>query len=348
MRLNTLVIGYEPVQGSALDPEKIWEYQNINYSNDGKCAVIMNNLFRVGVRLEGSDDPCFIKYNDDFKYLAVLPRYMNRKVYSDAWTCSMNIKSNIKDYDTMELYMTPSTFSPTIRLTTSDRAETLVSILINTDAYQLVTYSSYYKSSIKTTMHLPATVNGRRNSSVGCIIGFPNQLISKDCDIPVFELILKSRTTGDISNLNIYSDSNGEITVVKLPTTEDLRYRVASILNGRRSEKDASDNFRVQSREIITSLILTTEHSDIPLKISPKADKYKQVVSIPEDLLLLNDTDKIIKYIDSKIPKMKSGRYKACTLVGNLFVPIELIRHLRLLYVFKYDGSDIITCIKSP
>lgn len=354
MKLNTLVIGYLPMEGTAVDPAHIWEMQNAKFS-DREAVIVMNNLFKVGVRFEGYKDEenngYLISYNNDFRYLAsVNPRMSNNNkvIYSDAWVCSMDLKSSINDYDTLEMFPTPSSYTPSIALTTVEKSETLISICINTDAYQLVKYFSYQKSTIKTTMHLRETVPGRRNSAVGCIVGFPNNIISSEYDDSIFRLILKSRATGEIYDLNIYSDNNGDITVARFPVNGDSRRMVSELLRRRRSNSEASDNFKAESRDIETSLILVPEHNDIPLRLSTRADKYKCVIEVPDDLILTNDDDKLIKYLSEKLPKKTKGRFKACTLVGRLLLPLEVVQHFRWLYVFKYGGDDIITCIKSP
>ena len=358
MKLNTIVIGYKPVANTAVDPSNIWEMQEIT-CNNRKRRIMMNNLFQVGVRFEGykNDDEMIgkgydISYNNDFRYLSAvnskMDQYTKKVISSDIWSCSMNLTSTIHDYDTLEMFSTPSSFSPSIKVTTKERSETLISILINTDAYQMIKYFSYQKSSIKTTMHLPETAPGRRNSAVGCIMGYPNTIISSEYDDAVFRLIIKSRTTGEVYDLNIYSDNNGGISVANYTPNREEKRCINEILRRRRTDKWASDNFRVESREIETSLILIPEHNDIPLRISTKADRYKCVIEVPDDLLLTNDADKLIQYIDARLPKDKPGRFKACTLVGRLFLPLQTVRHFRWLYVFKYDGDDIITCIKSP
>lgn len=358
MRLDTLVIGYTPMENTPVDPRHIWDIEEIEFSGK-KNKVAMNNLFKVGIRFDGykNDDNTTgngydITYNNDFKWISsingVFSTYDNKVISADAWICSMNLKSSVGDYDTMEMYVTPSSFSPSIKVTSADKAETLISILINTNAYQLIKYFSYQKSSIRTTMHLHETVYGRRNSAVGCVISYPNSIINSEYDDMIFRLVLKSRSTGELLDVVIYSDANGEISVVKYPVTQEEKRTIYGLLRSRRTDKDASDNFRVESRDVETSLVLVPEHNDIPLRMSHKADKFKCVIEVPDGLLLTNDSSKIIKYIDDKLPKNKMRRFKACTLVGRLFLPLDVVRHFRWLYVFKYDGDDLITCIKSP
>nr|DAK89072.1 MAG TPA: hypothetical protein [Caudoviricetes sp.] len=354
MKLNTLVIGYLPIEGTAVDPKHIWEMQSLPFG-DGKCMVVMNNLFKVGIRFEGypteENQGYMISNNNDFRYLASVNPKMTEKnelIYSDGWICSMDLKSSINDYDTLEMFPTPSSYSPSIALTTTEKSETLISICINTDAYQLIKYSSYERSTIKTTMHLKETVPGRRNSAVGCIVGFRENELAPEYDDPIFRLVLKSRSTGELYDLNIYSDNNGEITVAKIPVDMDAIKSVNARLRRRRTNTEASDNFRAESRDIETSLVLVPEHNDIPLRLSNRADKYSCVIEVPDDLILTNDDNKLIKYLSEKLPKDKKGRFKACTLVGRLLLPLEVVQHFRWLYVFRYDGDNVITCIKSP
>lgn len=360
MKLNTLVLGYEPMENTAVDPSKVWELQQIKF-NDKFAYVIMNNIFKIGMRLDGYKNDrnvvgkgYSVSYNNDFMYLNLEDSMSygsssyHKSNRRNSWKCSTDIKTDNAKYDTMRMYPTPYSFSPTVAVATEDNAETLLSILINTNVYQLVKYHSYSKTAIKTTMHLPETVNGWRNSAVGCVLSFPNSIISLEYDSLIFNMILKVRRTGEIMNLIIYSDHNGEIMVVRMPTTVEIKTYVTDLLRSRRSDKTASDNFRVESRDIETSLILIPEHNDIELRLSSMANKHSTVIEVPDDLLLSNDDNKIIKYLDSKLPKNKPGKFKAVTLVGRLFLPIQVVRHFRWLYVFKFDGSDIITCIKSP
>lgn len=320
-------------------------------------------IFNVAVHPENGTNESLIK--SDFKFTREGIKYNNKYLSNDILGQRLRIdkyidtdsedvlKSEAEDKLTLYSYKTYNvlenvttdvvlnnrSLNPLLLKTKTANNYELMYITFDS-AYKLLEYSTETQNKIISTYH--------KKDFYGCALYFDKEK-HRSSGKPIISIKAIDTSKNDtVVNLHFYIDSENDSAITMEYFIEK---KVANVDNKKNPNKPIRFKLKLNPHKIPTELVIVDEYcrdgdpdahdicNDIDkIRENPNSTMYVEMgeykIDDPEFIEFLKNT-------------INEGHYKSVTLV-DIYMPHDIIKALKLVYVFAYDSSKkIVKCIRS-